>query len=320
MKTPITVVIPNFNGAKLLKKNLPSVQKAASFYSSNTIIIVVDDGSKDESIDVLKTEFPNIKIVIHPINKGFADAVYSGIAAAETELIMLLNSDVNVQEDLLEGLMPYFDSLDTFSVNPLINDENGQVKRHSWNLRQFKRGSLKLLDWSLNEAVNIKNSGKLLPTLYGHGGSMMLRKSMFEALNGFHPIYKPFYSEDYDLGIRAWRRGWCSYFEPNISIVHQSVGSIREHVKMQHVKCIRRRNRYLLEWIHLTPTQIMLSAFPLSIFQLLGELLIFDKTNVKGFLLALSEIPQVLKARAEIIKTQKLSLNEVLNKVNKVNI
>jgi len=152
-----------------------------------------------------------------------------------------------------------------------------------------------------------------LPTLYGHGGSMMLRKSMFQALGGFHSIYKPFYSEDYDLGIRAWRRGWASYFEPNISIVHQSVGSIREHVKMQYVKCIRRRNRYLLEWIHLTPGQLVFSALPLSVFQLLGEFMTFDKTNLKGFLFSLARIPQVLLARIEIQKTQKLALKEVLN-------
>jgi GT2 family glycosyltransferase len=146
---------------------------------------------------------------------------------------------------------------------------------------------------------------------------MMLRKSMFQALGGFHPIYKPFYSEDYDLGIRAWRRGWASYFEPNVSIVHQSIGSIREHVKMQYVKCIRRRNRYLLEWIHLTPTQLVFSAIPLSLLQLLGELLIFDTTNLSGFYLAVKKLPQVVSARLEIKKTQEKSLNDVLDVINK---
>ena len=146
---------------------------------------------------------------------------------------------------------------------------------------------------------------------------MMLRRSMFQVLGGFHPIYKPFYSEDYDLGIRAWRRGWRSYFEPSVSIVHQSVGSIREHVKMQYVKCIRRRNRYLLEWIHLTPSQLAFSAIPLSLLQLLGELLVFDKTNLKGFYLALTKIPEAIVARQEINNTQKISLNEVLDIINK---
>ena len=317
MREPVTIVIPNFNGTKLLRKNLPSVLQAARHYVPAASVIVVDDGSKDDSIQVLRTEFPDIKVVIHEQNKGFADAVHSGINAAETELIMLLNSDVNVEKDLLASLVPYFDNPATFSVNPLIYDEAGESKRHSWNLRQFERGSLKLLDWSLDKAKAIKQSGNLLPTLYGHGGSMMLRKSMFQELNGFHPIYKPFYSEDYDLGIRAWRRGWGSYFEPSVSIVHQSVGSIREHVKMQYVKSIRRRNRYLLEWIHLTPSQLVFSAIPLSLLQLLGELLILDKTNLKGFYLALTKIPEAMAARREINNSQKMSLNDVLDIINK---
>ncbi len=317
MSASITVVIPNFNGTKLLRKNLPSVLKAAQHYVPTVSVIVVDDGSRDDSVQVLRAEFPDIKLVIHEQNMGFAEAVHSGINAAETELIMLLNSDVNVEEDLLESLVSYFDNPNTFSVNPLIYDEAGESKRHSWNLRQFKRGSLKLLNWSLDSAKAIKQSGKQLPTLYGHGGSIMLRKSMFQALGGFHPIYKPFYSEDYDLGIRAWRRGWGSYFEPDVSIVHQSVGSIRENVKMQYVKCIRRRNRYLLEWIHLTPSQLIFSAIPLSLLQLLGELIIFDKTNLKGFYLAFTKIPEAISARREINRTQKISLNAVLEIINK---
>lgn len=316
MSAPVTILIPNFNGTKLLRKNLPSVLKAAKHYFPVTTVIVVDDGSKDDSVQVLKTEFPEVKVVIHVQNKGFAEAVHSGISAAQTELIMLLNSDVSVDENLLELLVPYFDNSETFSVNPLIYDEDGNSKRHSWNLRRFKKGSLKLLDWTIEKAKEIQQSGEKIPTLYGHGGSMMLRKSMFQALNGFHPIYKPFYSEDYDLGIRAWRRGWASYFEPNVSIVHQSVGSIREHVKMQYVKCIRRRNRYLLEWIHLTPSQLLFSAIPLSIMQLLGELVILDKTNLKGFYLAITKLPEAIAARREIRNTQKMSLNQVLSIIN----
>jgi GT2 family glycosyltransferase len=317
MSVQVTVVIPNFNGVKLLRQNLPSVLIAIQNYIHGASLIVVDDGSNDDSVNVLTAEFPGVKVVIHEQNKGFAEAVYSGINAAETELIMLLNSDVSVEEDLLASLASYFDSPSTFSVNPLICDETGESKRHSWNLRQFKKGSLKLLDWSLDKAIAFRKSGKQLPTLYGHGGSMMLRKTMFKELGGFHPIYKPFYSEDYDLGIRAWRNGWGSYFEPSVSIVHQSVGSIREHVKMQYVKCIRRRNRYLLEWIHMTPSQLAFSAIPLSLLQLLGEVLILDKTNLKGFFLALTKIPEVISARQEISRTQKMSLNDVLDIINK---
>lgn len=312
----ITVVIPNYNGAHLLRKNLPSVQAAIVAYAAPASIIVVDDGSADDSLMVLKQEFPKVQVVVHAKNQGFAEAVHSGVNAANTELLFLLNSDVAVQPDIFAPLAAYFDDVDTFSVNPLIYDEQASVKRHSWNLRQFKSGALKLLNWTLDDALNRRKQGEKLAAAYAHGGSFMVRKSMFQHLGGFHPIYKPFYSEDYDLGLRAWRRGWASYFEPTVSIVHQSVGAIRENVKMQQVKCTRRRNRYLLEWIHLTPAQLIFSAIPMSLFQLLGELLMFDKTNLKGFFQAISKIPEVLAARKDISQTQKLTLNEVLNRIN----
>lgn len=315
MNNPITVIIPNYNGAQLLRKNLPSVIAAIKTYGEQCPIIVVDDGSVDNSVTVLKQEFPEVEVVVHDTNKGFAEAIHTGVNAAKTELLFLLNSDVEVQAIIFAPLVTYFEEPNTFSVNPLILDEQGEVKRHSWNLRKFVAGGLKLLDWDLETASSRRKQGDKLATAYAHGGSFMVRKSMFLALNGFHPIYKPFYSEDYDLGLRAWRRGWPSYFEPSIYIVHQSLGSIRSNVKLNYIKCIRRRNRYLLEWIHLSPARLLLGAIPFSILQLLGELLTFDRVNLKGFSLALLKITEVIKARKELRISQKLSIDAVLDQL-----
>lgn len=312
MFKPVTIVIPNFNGAALLQKNIPSVLKAMQAYPGKSALIVVDDGSQDNSLQVLKDQFPQVNVVIHAQNQGFAEAIHSGVNAAETELLFLLNSDVEVEAQLLAPLVNYFEDANTFSVNPLIYDEQGAVKRHSWNLRQFKAGTLKLVNWRLDKALKLRAAGEKLPSAYAHGGSFMVRKSMFNALQGFHPIFKPFYSEDYDLGLRAWRRGWASYFEPSVHIVHQSLGSIRSNVKMNHIKTIRRRNRYILEWMHLSASQLWLGAIPASIIQLLGELLLLDKVNLKGFYLACTKLPEVLQARREIQASQSMRLSDIM--------
>jgi len=315
MKKPITVVIPNYNGAQLLLKNLPSTIEALDSYSDNCSIIVVDDGSADDSLVVLEAHFPKIEVVVHAKNKGFAEAIHTGVNAAKTELLFLLNSDVQVQSDIFQGLVPYFDDENTFSVNPLIYDEQGEVKRHSWHLRQLKSGVLKLMKWKLEDALTWRSQGDRLPTMYAHGGSFMVRKSMFLALGGFDSIYKPFYGEDSDLGLRAWRRGWASYFEPTVHIVHQSIGAIRSNVKMDYVKCIKRRNRYILEWTHLNRSQLLFRSIPGTIFRLLGELLIVDKINLKGFYLALLKIPEVIKRRDELRKKDTASLDDLLKKI-----
>lgn len=316
MLPSLTIVIPNFNGAELLRKNLPSVLTAMQVYQGTSELIVVDDGSSDHSLDVLKQEFPQVQVVVHPQNKGFAEAILSGVNAANTELLFLLNSDVEVSTDVFAPLVAYFDDSNTFSVNPLIYDEQGGIKRHSWNLRKFKAGTLKLINWQLDNALQRRVNGERLATAYASGGSFMVRKSMFLALGGFHPIFKPFYSEDYDLGLRAWRRGWASYFEPGVHIVHQSKGSIRSNVKFKYVKSIRRRNRYILEWTHLSRSDLLLKALPASALQLLGELLMLDYTNLRGFGFAVMKLKEVIAFRQELQKTSLFTLREILEKLD----
>lgn len=316
MGSPMTIIIPNFNGAHLLLKNLPSVIESANACSQTVYIIVVDDGSSDESLSILQQSFPSVEVIAHEKNRGFSEAIHTGVLAANTELLFLLNSDVQLNLDCLEPLARYFDESNVFSVSPLILNENGVVTRHSWNRKQFKFGNLKPVAWNLEQAITLRKAQKL-PTLYASGGSMMVRKSMFLKLNGFHPIFKPFYSEDYDLGLRAWRHGWHSYFEPNVSVVHQSRGSIKENIRRRYVKQVRRRNNYILEWIHFPLTRLFSTVLPLTIWQLLGELLLLDWVNLKGFITAVPKIRKIVQARQALKRTQILGFNQILNEISR---
>lgn len=302
---PITVVIPNYNGAHLLRRNLPSVLAAVARYGDDSKVIVVDDGSRDESLAVLRDQFPEVRCIVHPSNRGFAEAILTGVQHASTDLVFLLNSDVELHLGCLEKLAPYFDLPETFSVGPLILEEDGAMTRHSWNLRKFNRGHLVIEDWTLANAREMRQRGRLC-SLYASGGSMLVSRGKFLALGGFHPIFKPFYGEDFDLGIRAWYRGWPSYFEPDATLVHQSQGSIKDMHKRERVRMIRRRNRYFLEWIHTPWSRLIGVTLPFSVMQLIGEMLIFDRINVRGFLETLPHLRDVITARraASVGRTQ----------------
>lgn len=308
---PVTIVIPNYNGAQLLRRNLPSVLEAAAAYPGDARIIVVDDASSDESLEVLGREFPGVLVLRHESNRGFAEAVFSGVQAAETELLFVLNSDVELHRDCLEKLEPYFDDEATFSVAPLMLHDDRSVNRHSWNLRAFKRGYLKLVDWDLAQARRLSAQRRLL-TMYASGGSMLVSRSKFVELGGFHPIFKPFYGEDFDLGIRAWYRGWASYFEPNATLVHQSQGSIKDSVKRAKVKEVRRRNRYLLEWIHIPRYRLLTSTLPYTLLQVIGELLLLDGVNLRGCWSALRMLPQARRARRASNAGQLIDLETII--------
>lgn len=310
MAFTVSVVIPNFNGAHLLMRNLPSVIAHTSNHHAE--IIVVDDGSKDDSLQVLSEQFPQVKAVRHQQNQGFSAAVLSGAQAATGELIFLLNSDVELVEDCLEKLLPYFDDGQTFSVCPMILEEDGSANRHAWNLRQFRYGSFKPVDWDLSQA---QRSSTKLYTLYGSGGSLLVNRQLFLSLGGFHPIYRPFYAEDFDLGLRSWRMGYHNYFEPNTKLIHQSRGSIKDNVKRDYVKQTRRRNHYFLEWIHFPMWRLCLQVLPLTLWKLLGELLLLDYVNLKGFGNAVVRLDQVCQARKQLNHSAKTSFTEILKKL-----
>jgi GT2 family glycosyltransferase len=309
--SPVTLIVPNFNGAHLLRRNLPFVMAAAAAYPGACSIVVVDDGSVDGSAEMLRREFPSIRLVVHEANRGFAEAIRSGVDAAESEFLIFLNSDVRPREDFIAPLIRHLDQVDVFAVSPLVLDEDGRVNPVSWRCFRIRRGRLRSVRWRFGDL----NSKAPTESLFASGGSMALRKSMFETLGGFLPLYKPFYSEDFDLGLRAWKRGWRTILEPASRVVHERRGSISENVAADRVRKTRVRNRFLLEWTHMPGRDLALHLMPGYLFQLIGRMLRLDRLYIEGFLAALRRLPEALRVRAEIRRHQVLDFWRIVDSV-----
>lgn len=88
----IAVVILNFNGEKLLRQFLPSVLR----YSDGAKVVVADNGSTDNSIHVLRSEFPLVEIVALSDNFGFCGGYNRALKQIDADIYVLLNSDVEV--------------------------------------------------------------------------------------------------------------------------------------------------------------------------------------------------------------------------------
>ncbi len=314
---PLTIIIPNYNGSHLLKRNLPAVVIAVANYNPGRArIIVVDDASQDESRMMLKEHFPLLDVVCHEKNLGFAEAVTTGIRESDTEFLILLNSDVVPDESFIYPLTTHLLKPDVFSVSPLIVDEHNRINKYSWNKRHIKRGKLSYIPWTLEEALKNSQTDDL-EALFASGGSMALKKSMFESLEGFFPIFHPFYYEDFDLGVRAWQRGWRTLFEPRSVVVHAEEGSISENTQREKVRCIQRRNGFLFEWIHISNRFLLFYFFPRYIRQLCGRILAGDKIFCRGLADAAKKLPEVLAARRERARTSEMSFEDLLARLTK---
>lgn len=99
------VVILNYNGAGMLRRFLPSVIK----YSPEASIYVADNGSSDESCDVVRNEFPAVKLMVLDHNYGFAEGYNRALAQVDEEYAVLLNSDVEVTRGWLSPMTQFLD-------------------------------------------------------------------------------------------------------------------------------------------------------------------------------------------------------------------
>lgn len=100
------VVILNYNGAGMLRRFLPSVIE----YSPEASIYVADNGSSDESCDVVRNEFPAVKLMVLDHNYGFAEGYNQALAQVDEEYAVLLNSDVEVTRGWLSPMTQFLDS------------------------------------------------------------------------------------------------------------------------------------------------------------------------------------------------------------------
>src|SRR3990167_3307577 len=114
----VSVVMPNLNGEELLEKNLPSLLMAGQNPKNHIKeIIVVDDGSEDGSVKLLASNFPQVKVIKHKVNRGFSASVNTGVRSSKGDLILLVNTDVIPEPDFLEPVLKHFEDPKVFAVS-----------------------------------------------------------------------------------------------------------------------------------------------------------------------------------------------------------
>lgn len=312
---PVTILIPNYNGEKFISESLLAVQKSAQNYNGDVEILVVDDASTDNSRKIISSRHPKVKIYKHKVNKGFAEAVHTGVLKSTYEYIILLNSDVRPEPNFIFPLIQTLKKESVFSVSPLIINETGRRLPNSRILATIRHGSIKKIKDP--KFVELLAAGMPKKTLYASGGSMAFNRKKFLFLDGFNPCFKPFGAEDTDLGIRAWRHGWMNLVEPASVIVHDSSqGTIKNEFNINYRKIQQRKNRYLLNWIHLSIKDLFVFHVPAIIIEVLWRSIKLDTTCVLGLKEAIKRIHYVVKARKKLsTKTYPLKLKKVLIKV-----
>ncbi len=306
-----SLVVPNWNGRELLRANVPSLLAAAE-RAGDAEVVVVDDGSTDDSVPVLERELPKVRVVRHAKNQGFGPACRTGAEAASRPIVILLNSDVWVEPDFVAPLLePFARDPSVFAVAPLILDREGKVAKVSVNRPYIRRGELR---WEGVPGDELVARAQPVPSLFPLGGAVALDRARFLELGGFDPLYHPFYYEDVDLGLAAWRRGWKCLVEPRSRVRHDEGGTITKHFKRFKVKVAKRRHRLLMTWKHADGAWLRahLAWLPVKV---LTKALKLDVRFQVAFWQALARLPQALRARAQEKRATKRALEDAFAEI-----
>ncbi len=236
----LSIVIVNWNSRDDLAACLESLRAEGS---EDFEVIVVDNGSQDGSVELLRERYPEVTLLAQPTNLGFAEACNLGIAASTGEWAVMLNNDTVVEPGFIEALKQsattaprdcgMLQCLMLFMNRPEVTNSTGIVLRGDGGGSDRGAGRRRTT-WTSTEDI-------FCPT----AGAAAYRRTMLEEVRlgqGYFDRSHFCYLEDLDLGWRARLAGWSAQLVPGAVVHHRYHGSSDRHGRAWHT-VISKTNR-----------------------------------------------------------------------------
>jgi len=256
-RSPATIQILNWDGKHLLAECLPSVLEAVRADAGNHRVLVVDNGSTDGSVSLLKEHFPQVRVLELDRNYGFGGGNNRGVEAVDTDVVIFLNNDMIVDRGFLTPLLDGFTDDTVFAVTSQIFLEDSTKRRVETGKTRgdFKKGFFNL--W--HSDIDADDDRKMtLPVFWAGGGACAIDIRKYREIGGFDDLYHPAYVEDTDISYQAWKRGWKCLLAPASRVVHKHRATSSRLYTHRFVDNTIRRNLYLFIWKNVTDRQMLL--------------------------------------------------------------
>lgn len=289
----VSVVIPNYNGIQYLETCLEAL-KAQTMQDFR--IILVDNGSSDGSLDLVREKYPQVEIAALPENFGFCRAVNEGIRRAETPYVILLNNDTRVFPDFVEKLYQGIASRPgAFSGGAMM------IQAHDHGKLDAAGDYYSALGWGFarGKGKNPENFTSPCRVFAVCAGAAIYRREEFLERGLFDEEHFA-YLEDMDVGYRARIAGYRNVYEPMARIIHVgSAASGSRHNEFK-VRLSARNNLYLI-YKNMPVLQILLNL-PFLLAGFLVKYLFFLKKGLGAiYLKGLMEAPKLMKKKKKVL-------------------
>jgi GT2 family glycosyltransferase len=293
-----SIIVVSYNGRAWLEKCLGA---AAAQLTPADELIVVDNGSSDDSVEFLRRVHPTVRVVPLTSNTGFAAGNNAGARAARGELLAFLNNDAAPERGWLSALRQALEADSRAAIaasrimymhDPNIVDSAGDGLLR-WG-GAFKRAH----GASPADAPEVLRGGEVFGAC---GAACLVRRDVFEEIGGFDEAFFAVY-EDVDLAYRVRLRGHTCVYVPQAVVLHAGSATLG-HLSRRSVYWGQRN----LEWVYFknTPAQLLAATFPGHVIYLLAAAVFFTRSGQLGAFLsakrdALGGLPRVWSERRTI--------------------
>jgi len=210
-KMTVSVIIPCFNGEEYIGKTLKGVFRQTY---RPTEVIVVDDGSTDNSVSIVK-QFKRAGLITHPKNLGLAQARNTGLKKAKSEIVVYLDHDAIPDPKLIEKLLKLYTPEKIAGVGGQGIESNIRNIYDRWRKIYGEQTQGKKINNDVDFIIGICSS---------------YRKRVLEKVGGFDPRFRT-NAEDFEMGLKIREGGYKLVYTPRAKVYHQKTDSLRSLLK-----------------------------------------------------------------------------------------
>ena len=223
----LSVVILNWNGRRHLERYLPSV---VAHTEGDAEVVVADNGSTDDSLQWLRLNYPDVRVIRLDRNYGFAGGYNRALREVESEYVLLLNSDVEVTAGWWQPLVEVLDTeSDVAAVAPKLLAD---MERTKFEYAGAAGGFIDYLGYPFCRGRILSNVEEdrgqydnRRDIFWASGAAMCCRREVFESLGGFDEDFFA-HMEEIDLQWRMQLAGWRIVVEPKSVVYHLGGGTL----------------------------------------------------------------------------------------------
>ena len=249
----LTVVIVSWNVRDLLRRCLNSILGAPTAAPFGTEIIVVDNASTDGSAEMVRAEFPNVKLIANRENRGFTAANNQGLALGRGRHMLLLNPDTEVLDNALVTMVRYMDEHPQVgALGPRLQYPDGSLQS---SRRRFPTFATALLEstvlqewWPDNQILHRyymadTDDDDIQPVDWVVGACLLTRRQVYEQVGGLDEAFF-MYSEELDWCRRIKNAGWEIAYLHTAAVIHHEGKSSEQVVPARHIHFQSSKVRY----------------------------------------------------------------------------